>query len=177
MINRNFFIQEVGLQLFNGKLGAKPKNTMEQMLDYWEANFKKGDDRWLAYVLGTAHHETDRTFGPIREYGLGKGKKYRPYYGRGLVQLTWDYNYKKMGQRIGVDLLGDPDLALEIRYAVPIIFIGMREGIFTRKKLADYFNATKGDWVQARRIVNGLDKANLIAGYAQRYYAAISYTT
>jgi hypothetical protein len=82
-----------------------------------------------------------------------------------------------MGPKIGVDLLKNPDLALEVRYAIPIMFIGMKEGIFTGKKFADYFSKTKEDWVHARRIINGLDKAKLIAGHAKKYYGAISYTT
>ena len=53
----------------------------------------------------------------------------------------------------------------------------MTKGIFTGKKFADYFSPQKEDWVNARRIVNGLDKANSIADYGKRYYAAISYTT
>jgi putative chitinase len=112
-----------------------------------------------------------------REYGRGRGKPYPPYYGRGLVQLTWDYNYKKMGPKIGIDLYNNPDLALEVRYAIPIMFIGMKEGLFTGKKFADFFNPTKEDWVNARRIINGLDKAKTIAGHARKYYSAISYTT
>ena len=177
MINRTFFFAQVNQSLFGAKLGAKPRATLGMMLDYWEANYGKGDDRWLAYAFGTAHHETDRKFGPIREYGLGKGKPYVPYYGRGLVQLTWNYNYEKMGKKLGIKLLENPDLALEVKNAIPILFIGMSEGIFTGKKFADYFSKTKEDWVQARRIINGLDKAQLIADYAQRYYGAISYTT
>ena len=74
-INRTFFFDQVNLRLFDGKLPAKARATQEQILDYWEQNSPKADDRWLAYALGTAHHETDRTFGPIREYGRGKGKK------------------------------------------------------------------------------------------------------
>lgn len=177
MINRAFFMQEASLRLFGGPIKPGAKTTLAQMLDYWEAKFPKGDDRWLAYALGTAHHETDRTFGPIREYGRGRGKPYYPYYGRGLVQLTWQANYDKMGKRIGIDLVGSPDLALEVKNAIPIMFIGMQEGIFTGKKFADYFNASTENWVQARRIINGLDRANLVADYARRYYACISYTT
>ena len=112
MINRAFFFDQVSIRLFGGKLPSKPKDTLGKILDYWEASYPKGDDRWLAYALGTAHHETDRKFGPIREYGLGKGKPYYPYYGRGLVQLTWDYNYEKMGKKLGIKLLDNPDLAL-----------------------------------------------------------------
>lgn len=177
MINRNFFFDQVNLRLFGGNLKPKAKDNLNQILDYWEKTSPKDDDRWLAYALGTAHHETDHTFGPIREYDLGKGKPYVPYYGRGLVQLTWDYNYKKLGSELGVDLFDNPDLALQLKYAIPIMFDGMEQGIFTGKKLGDYFSKTKEDWVNARRIINGLDKANTIADYAKRYYGAISHTT
>lgn len=186
MINRVFFFDRVNSTIFGGKLGAKPRLGLNAMLDHWEAQMAQDDDRWLAYALGTAHHETDRTFGPIREYGLGKGRKYGPppdpvtghvYYGRGLVQLTWKDNYARMGPLVGADLVQDPDLALDLRYAVPILFTGMKRGLFTGKKLADYFNATAGEWEEARRIINGKDKAKLIADYALNYYACISYTT
>lgn len=177
MINRTFFFDQVSSRLFDTKLASKPKETLGKMLDYWEDNFREKDDRWLAYALGTAHHETDRKFGPIREYGLGRGKPYAPYYGRGLVQLTWDYNYAKMGEKLGIKLLEKPDLALEVKNAIAIMFIGMTEGLFTGKKFANYFSKTNENWVQARRIINGLDKAQLIADYAKRYYGAISYTT
>jgi putative chitinase len=176
-INRKFFFDQVNLRLFDAKLPSKTKEALGQILDYWEANHAKEDDRWLAYALGTAHHETDRTFGPIREYGRGKGKKYYPYYGRGLVQLTWDYNYKNMSPVVGIDLVKYPDRALELKNAIPIMFVGMSKGIFTGKNFADYFNKTTENWVQARRIINGLDKANLIATHAKKYYSAISYTT
>jgi hypothetical protein len=154
------------------------------MLDHWEANMADRDDRWLAYALATAHHETDRSFGPIREYGRGRGRPYgvpdaqtgHAYYGRGLVQLTWKDNYAKMGRLLGVDLVADPDLALDLRHAVPIIFTGMERGMFTGKKFADYLNPTRDDWVNARRIINGTDRANLIADYGRSYYACISYT-
>lgn len=57
------------------------------------------------------------------------------------------------------------------------MFLGMTAGWFTGKKLADYFNPKKENWIYARRIINGTDKANLIASYAKRYYSSISYTT
>lgn len=50
------------------------------------------------------------------------------------------------------------------------------KGTYTGKKLSDYFSPTKEEWVNARRIINGLDKANLIADYAREYYAALSYS-
>jgi putative chitinase len=57
------------------------------------------------------------------------------------------------------------------------MFTGMMDGSFTGKKLSDYFNPTTASWTSARRIINGLDKAQLIASYGSRYYASLSYTT
>jgi predicted chitinase len=34
----------------------------------------------------------------------------RQYYGRGPIQLSWDYNYQTAGNALGIDLLGNPDL-------------------------------------------------------------------
>ena len=126
----------------------------------------------LAYVLATAYHETAHTMKPVREYGgekYLKSKKYYPYVGMGYVQLTWDYNYKKAGQKLGVDFMSNPKLLLDPKYATPILIIGMIEGWFTGKKLSDYITLNKSDYVNARRIINGVDKKELIAGYAKEY--------
>jgi putative chitinase len=197
-INRAFFFEQVRIRLFSGGFSQKQVDGLTGILDRWEAKHAAEDDRWLAYMLATAHHETDRKMQPIKEYG---GPAYfkkmydvtgnRPslaksmgntqpgdgarYFGRGFVQLTWKNNYKRAGDRIGVDLVGSPDRALELGPATEIMFAGMIEGWFTGKKLSQYFNATAENWVNARRIINGLDKANLIADYAKRYYGAISY--
>ena len=53
----------------------------------------------------------------------------------------------------------------------------METGLFTSKKFGDYFSTTKEDWVNARKIINGLDRAPQIADYGKRFYGAISYTT
>jgi putative chitinase len=101
MINRTFFFDQVSSRLFGGKLSSKPKETLGKIIDYWEENFPKGDDRWLAYALGTAHHETDRKFGPIREYGLGQGKKYAPYYGPWIGSTNLELQLRKNGKEAG----------------------------------------------------------------------------
>ena len=69
------------------------------------------------------------------------------------------------------------DGALEPDLAAKIMFKGMIDGIFTGKKLADYFNPRTADWKNARRIINGLDHADDIATYAKKFYAASSHTT
>ena len=86
------------------------------------------DQKQQAYVLATIKHETADTYRPIKEYGkIGylKSKKYYPYVGRGYVQLTWDFNYKKFGDILRVDLLGMPDLAQKPEFAWKIIELGM----------------------------------------------------
>ncbi|RYZ38611.1 MAG: hypothetical protein EOP49_30890, partial [Sphingobacteriales bacterium] len=142
-----------------------------------------GDDRHLAYMFATAFHETDTTMQPIEEYGKGKGRPYgkpdpatgQTYYGRGFVQLTWKENYIRFGHLLNIDLVKHTEYALEPAISTDIMFLGMSKGLFTGKKLSDYFNPQKQDWVNARRIINGTDRAQLIAGYALKFYEAISY--
>lgn len=128
------------------------------------------DHRWTAYMLGTAWHETAKTMEPVTEYGSQaylKSKKYYPFVGRGYVQLTWDYNYKRYG------ILDEPERALDPDFAAYIMIDGMTKGIFTGKKLSDYFNASTEDWVNARRIINGLDRAQEVGKYGKTFYEAI----
>jgi predicted chitinase len=98
-------------------------------------------------------------------------KRYFPYYGRGYVQLTWDYNYVKATKyfrevlKIDVDFVKNPDLVMVPEYAIIILFVGMKEGWFTGKSLYDYIDdldeADSEDlreFANARRIINGTDK-------------------
>lgn len=191
MINRTFFFSQVRNTLFNGKLKQGQVEGLTAILNEWESANSKKDDRWLAYMLATTHHETDTTMQPIEEYGKGKGKRYgkrikmsgKPYtdtdnifYGRGFVQLTWYENYEKAGKKLKVDFIRYPEKVMNLGNATKIMFLGMAEGWFTGKKLGDYFSITKNDWYNARRIINGIDKASAIAAYGLKYYAAISYT-
>jgi hypothetical protein len=199
MLNRKFFFDRVRLDLFSGTLKASQVSGLDGILTEWDTNHAAEDDRWLAYMLATAHHETDRTFRPIKEYGgnayltkmydvtgdnpkrarengntePGDGAR---YCGRGFVQLTWKNNYRTMSGVCGVDLVAAPDRAMELPIATKILFHGMMNGTFTGKRLANYFAGSTEDWVNARKIINGLDKANAIADYGKRYYAAISHT-
>lgn len=135
------------------------------------------DIQWAAYMLATCKHETADTYLPIAEYGLGKGKEYgkidpvtnRAYYGRGFVQLTWSTNYKAMSKIVGVDLYKDPDTAMIPDVAYKIMSYGMRNGSFTGVSLKHYLRNDKKDYVNARKIINGMDCAERIAGYALKF--------
>lgn len=148
---------------------------------------------WVAYELATAWHES--RFRPIMEEGgtqyLSKydtGRLARRlgntpeadgdgifYAGRGFVQLTGRRNYGLAAAELGLDLLNNPDLALDRNIAAKILVWGMEGGKFTTKKLSDYL-APKGEhraYVRARRIVNGTDRAELIANYAGAFERAL----
>lgn len=200
-INRDFFFDHARITLFGASLRPKQKEGLTALLDYWERQHAAKDDRMLAYLMATAFHETDKTMQPIREYGstvyfdrrygpppVGKNPKLantlgntQPgdgsrYCGRGYVQLTGRRNYTDWGSRLGLPLAEDPDLALQAGPAMRILLEGSLLGTFTGRKLANYFNLSSSDWRNARRVINGLDKADLIAGHARNFYAAISYT-
>jgi predicted chitinase len=149
-------------------------------------NLRQGDTRLIidtckahrllrnqcAYVLATSWHETGARMVPVREMGgeaYLKARPYYPYVGMGYVQLTWLENYKKARAKLGVDFVANPRLLLVPRNAARILVAGMAEGWFTGKKLSDYLTLRHSDFTGARRIVNGADKANLIAGYARTY--------
>jgi len=147
------------------------------LLEFIEADELIERLEWAAYMLATVFHECAGTWQPIEEYGKGKGRTYgqpepgngHVYYGRGYVQLTWPGNYKTIGKILGVDLYGNPDLALVPETAYKIMSYGMRKGTFTGARLGQKINDEKCDYVDARRIINGLDKAELIAGYARKF--------
>ena len=93
------------------------------------------------------------------------------------MQLTWLANYEKMEKLIlDSNLVAEPDNALKPDIAAQIMTIGMTKGVFTGRLLGDYFWGPHSDWVDARRIINGLDRAWLIAGYAAHFYHAMEET-
>ena len=164
-MNFQIFFDDVRNSLFGGKLSQGQVEGMENIINYSTVSLDQ-----LAYVLATVKWETAHTMQPIKEYGSTaylKSKPYWPYYGRGLVQLTWKDNYAKYG------LDKTPDKALEWDSSLFVLFDGMTKGLFTGKKLDDYINDNKRDYINARRIINGTDRAKEIAQIADAYRTAL----
>lgn len=203
MIDREKFFDSVRKHLFNGTLSQSQVDGISIILDTWEESGLT-DLRWLAYMLSTAFLETGRTMQPIREWG---GDDYHTrlydimgdnpdrarsmgntepgdgirYCGRGFVQLTWKSNYQKMSKFVGVNLVADPDAAMEPNIAAKVMFEGMTKGEssvgdFTGVALENYFNDAKEDWVNARRIINGTDKAEEFAANGRKFHKALQVT-
>jgi putative chitinase len=180
---------------FNGYRAAYGKLTQGVVsgIELLGRNMESDPDlknlQWAAYMLATVKHECANTWQPIVERGprpyfdkyeagtmLGRqlgntqpGDGYR-FRGRGYVQITGRANYQRMTQvlKLGAeaDLVDDPDQALRPAIAYRIMSVGMRKGFFTGKKLGDYIGAGTCDYKNARRIINRLDMADVIAQYA-----------
>lgn len=101
----------------------------------------------------------------------------RAWFGRGMVQLTHEANYRKLGQRIGADLVANPALALDDNIGASIAVVGMKEGLFTGKKLGDFDfpgALSQPPAKNPRRIINGQDGTDAdVANYHRRFHAAL----
>jgi putative chitinase len=188
---RKLFFDTVRKDLFRGNLTQSQVDGMNFLLEVWEKHFEadnpRDGTRWLAYALATFFHETAETMQPIEEYGKGSGKSYgqpagphgQKYYGRGHVQLTWEENYKNgqkfLKERYGVDANIHPEAhkMLHPQTSALVSYDGMVNGWFTGVGLPKYFNSTVEDPYNARRIVNGTDQKDKIAGYYFKFKAAL----
>lgn len=184
IINRKAFFDVARLTLFGGKLNTVQVQRLGDLLD--EAGvYPIVMAEQAAYVFATAHWETDR-FNAMEEYASGEayegradlgntqpgdGKRFK---GRGFPMLTGRKNYAWASNVAGVDLLADPAAAADPLLSARLIFVGMHTGEFTGVGLGRFINPQKVDFVNARKTVNGLDRAELIADIAERYLAAIN---
>ena len=167
---------------------------LEQILGMMEKDADLSDLRHAAYMLATVKHECADTWQPEQERGTpAYFDKYEPgtklgrrlgnrakgdgarYKGRGYPQITGLDNYARLGAMIGLgdELVKHPERALEPAIAYRIMSVGMRRGAFTGRRLAHYINAQGGDYINARRIINGTDCAEKIAGYASVFEAIL----
>lgn len=151
-----------------GELDPVQKDSIELIVRTFDSYGDK-DKNKLVYILATAEHEC--SFRPIEEHRTYSARQevywYTGYYGRGFVQLTHEKNYLKMSNLLGVDFVKNPHLVLKPKYAARILVQGMMEGSFTRKPLSRYINAEEQDYFNARRVVNGVDRAERIGDATQ----------
>lgn len=174
-MNKEQFYIKVVTNLFNGNLSERQQSGLECIIDEWEKQ-NNSDMRQLAYILATIYHETGRKMQPVKEYGneeFLRSKKYYPYFGRDLCQTTWKYNYEKVKNFSGIDVVSNPDLIGQMPLAAQVAIEFMIKGYYTGKKLSDYFNDTKEDALNARRIINGLDCAEKVLAYYHNFLNSI----
>ena len=168
-INRPTFFQYVRNAPFGGRLSEKQIEGLNKILDFKETKYPDLSLNEFAYILATAFWESGRTMQPVREKGGEKylrSKKYYPWVGEGLVQITWERNHRKFGATAPGQMLTWPK-------ALDALFRGMTQGMFTGKRLSQYFSDQKEDPREARRIVNGTDKAGLIADFYHNFKMAL----
>jgi len=185
----------------HGPLTAEQEAGFAVLLDGFKADDLLGHRPIPAYLLATAWHETCNIMQPIAEWGgleyfdrydpvLADSEEYRSrarrmgntrqgdgfkYRGRGYVQLTGKANYVKAGRLLGVDLVANPDMAMEPAIAYRILVTGMQDGWFTSRRLSDYLRPGRApDYVGARRVINGQDRAALIASYARQFERSLA---
>lgn len=117
----------------------------------------------------------------------GDGAK---FCGMGDVQSTGRGNAKRNTQKLralgvigaDVDFEQTPEKMMEPRLAAIIMFEGMEAGWFTADTLDKEIDANidgdeHADYLRARRIINGHDRAELIAGYADGFLKALRAAT
>lgn len=165
-------------------LADKAESGLREILSLMENDKLSSDVRWCGYALATCYHECAGRWQPIEEFDKGKGRPYgKPagpygliYYGRGLVQATWLENYETLTAAWNkehparpVDFVKNPELLLVMEYSFWAMSYGMRIGAYTGVGLKKYFNDKVTDPKNARRIINGMDKAELIAGYYDKF--------
>lgn len=198
MIDKSRFFDNLRKSGLHKSLSHAQVAGYEGILAYWKRTCIGVPIEYLAYILTTAYHETGGRIEPVREgfaktdagaiaavtklfkagrisknYALPDRRTGKSYYGRGLAQVTHYDNYKRIGERIGRDLANDPDLLLLLPISVEALVIGMVEGLYTGKSLDDYITPDKVDYRGARRIINGTDKAEMIAGHAVKFESAL----
>lgn len=132
----------------------------------------------VAYILATPYHEAynwkDAGSRMTCLVELGgdtylRSKPYYPWYGRGFAHVTHKENYQKESKRMGIDLIKSPDLLFDYKIAANSLVWCMMNGGYTTAKLTTFVNSGKTDFPNARRVINGTDKAELIAGYAMEF--------
>ena len=117
-----------------------------------------------AAAIATVRLEVGSRFAPINEFFSAHWNTYSGgpnYHGRGYIQLTHDYNYKTYGDLIGVNLVGNPDLALDVSISAWVL-------AHYFKKRGTSAAAERRDWNQVRVSVLGRPQPGAIEAIVAR---------
>lgn len=192
-MNRAAFFDKIREPLFGGSLRPVQVEHIEAILD--AATAARWPLAYVAYGLATAYHETaqfvhlhekggpayfkrmyditgDRPKAALRNGNINPGDGAK-FFGRGYVHLTWRANYRRAGQKIGIDLERDPEAAALPSNAARIMIEGMQEGWFTGMTCRHFLDRAEPNYIGARSIINGTDRASMIAGYARAFERAL----
>lgn len=173
--------------VFNYTLSNMRRSNLEVILNEIDAQ-EITDMRQVAYIMATVWNECRLLSIPeIRaKEGTEVWKAQERYwkdgfYGRGFCQLTFKENYAKFSPVVGMDLVAEPDLVLLPKIGAKILVVGMKQGMFTGKKLDQFFFDGTAGWYHARSIVNGIRsqlgqaQAKAVAKFAQSIYDIIQH--
>ena len=137
---------------------ATAKVESDYSLERWESDYVcgKAGVKYVNKPCQSAINYYCSTQGGKADYCSGKpvDKNGLPYFGRGLIQITWKDNYKKYGEKIGVNLVDDPEKIFvpENSYNVAVAYLTNKKGK-SKKSTFDWLD--EGNLVQARISVNG----------------------
>ena len=161
MFDRDVYFNEVRGSLFGGALTQIQVDGQNVLLSIYEGGYAGTpftDQRWLAYLLATCLHETAKRMWPITELGSQEylqGNEYWPYIGRGLIQLTWEDNYRRASAMLGLDAPVQLQAQVSVRSDEMILHVIAHGGLPTLEE-RDRYGITDEE-IHRLRLEAGLD--------------------
>lgn len=146
------------------KLSQSQVAGLDQLLGFIEQDEKVDDVRAAAFILALVKYETADTWQPLwdnsgaaysryepgtalgRSLGntqSGDGKRFR---GRGYILVTGRANYQKLSDALGIDLVANPDAAIEPATAYRMLSESLFSGLLTGKKIGDFLTSKQIDY-------------------------------
>ena len=205
-LDSHAFFMSVRASVFGGRLTQAQVDGCTALLTACN-KYGVTDQHHVSHALAEVRHETGGYMLPIKEtvmahhtgknpsdatvikrlndaYAAGKlpwvtAPYWRSgWFGRGPIQTTHEENYRKIGEKIGVDLVKNRDRILEPDIGAASAVIGLRDGVYTGRRLADYSFPAALDAHSSkhpRRMVNGKDGTDAdVSKYHRAFHAALT---